>query len=82
MPSSEKASEVSLYLHYVLQEMPFGLVPEFSEEVTPLMSIPILDLTEQQADALIADFVGQHKRFFDRESLHDSEAAIATKEAN
>ncbi len=68
MLDSNKAAEVSLYLHYVLQEIPFGLVPEFSEEVKPLMGIPIIDLTEEQANLLIADFVGQHQRFFSKEN--------------
>jgi hypothetical protein len=72
MLTSDKAAAVHLYLVYLLQEQPFGLVVNFAEETKPLLDINIMNLTEEQADTLIADCVGQWQRFFDSEGTEEA----------
>ena len=66
--SNETASRLYLSLHCLGQEAAFGHDPKLSPEVDGLIDIPFEELTEEQAQLVIADAQEQRRKMFEVEA--------------
>ncbi len=68
MLTKETGSSLLLYLHLLGQEEAFGHKVQFLPENESFLSIPLSELSEEQAQALITDAKDQRKKMFEVEA--------------
>lgn len=61
---TNSAMDVAFHLRLLGQEIPFGLVPQFTKEAEALLETLLSNLSKKEAEVIVNDIQDQRRRFF------------------